>query len=163
MMEQMRTWLLGVVFAAFAAGLANELIPKVRERALVRMVGGLLMVLALLRPLGTLKWETVSIPAMNFADQAENYRREQENALSAIIAERLETYIWDKATELGIECSVQIEMSCGKSAIPTAETVEVGAGYDPVLAAWLEEVVGIPAEKQIWLEEIVWTEKAENG
>ena len=163
MMEQLRTWLLGVVLAAFATGLANELVPKGRERALVRMIGGLLMVLALLRPLGTIAWESVSVPTMNFTDQAENYRREQENALSAIIAERLETYIWDKATELGIKCSVQIEMSCGKSAIPTAETVEVGAVYDPVLAAWLEEVVGIPAEKQIWLEEWVWTEKAENG
>ena len=163
MMEQLRTWLLGVVFAAFATGLANELVPKGRERALVRMVGGVLMVLALLRPLGTIAWEAVSIPVMNFTDQTEHYRREQENALSAIIAERLETYIWDKATELGIECSIHIEMSCGQSAIPAAETVEVGAGYDPVLSVWLEEVVGIPAEKQIWLEEIVWTEKAENG
>lgn len=163
MMEQLRTWLLGVVLTAFAAGLANELIPKGRERALVRTVGGLLMVLALLRPLGTVEWEKISIPAMSYSDQAEIYRAEQENALSAIIAERLESYIWDKATELGIACTVHIEMLCGESAIPTAETVEVRAQYDPVLAAWLEEVVGIPAEKQIWLEERVWTEKTENG
>ena len=163
MMEQLRTWLLGVVFTAFAVGLANELVPKGRERALVRMVGGLLMMMARLRPLGAIRWETVSIPTMNFADQAELYRVEQENALSAIIAERLESYIWDKATELGIACTVHIEMSCGESEIPTAETVELRAQYDPALAAWLEEVVGIPAEKQIWLEERVWTEKTENG
>ncbi len=163
MMEQLKTWLLGVVFAAFATGLANELVPKGREKALVRMVGGALMVLALLRPLGAVGWETISVPAMSFSDQAEAYRTEQENTLSAIIAERLESYIWDKATELGIACTVHIEMSCGESAIPTAETVEVRAEYDPVLAAWLEEVVGIPAEKQIWLEERVWTEKTESG
>ena len=163
MMGQLRTWLLGVVFTAFATGLANELVPKGRERALVRMVGGALMVLALLCPLGAIEWETVSVPAMNFSDQAETYREEQKNALSDIIAERLEAYIWDKATELGIACSVHILMSCDESAIPTAETVEVRAQYDPVLAAWLEEVVGIPAEKQIWLEEEVWTERTESG
>ena len=163
MMEQLRTWLLGVVFAAFATGLANELVPKGRERALVRMVGGALMVLALLRPLGSISWETISIPVMNFADQAENYREEQKNTLSAIIADRLESYIWDKATELGIACSVHVEMACDESAVPAPETVAVGARYDPVLAAWLEEVVGIPAEKQIWLEEEVWTERTGSG
>lgn len=157
MMDGIRAWLLGVVFSSFAVGLANELIPKGRERALVRMVGGALMVLVLLRPVGTVTLESVSIPAGNltqYADkQAQAYRTEQENELAAIIAERLETYIWDKATELGMNCSVHVAVSCGENGIPLPESVEIRAAYNSALAAWLEEVVGIPAEKQFWLED----------
>ncbi len=163
MMGQIRTWLLGVVFTAFACGLANELVPKGKEKAIVRMVGGILMILALLRPLGSISWESVHISVGNFSEQAAYYRTEQENALSAIIAERLETYIWDKATGLGLACEVQVQMSCDTTAVPVPESVEIRAAYHPVLAAWLEEVVGIPAEQQIWLEERVWTERTENG
>ena len=162
MMDQLRTWLLGVVFAAFATGLANELAPKGREKALIRMVGGVLMVLTLLRPLGAIEWSEISVRVGSFSQQAEIYRAQQENALSSIIAERLETYIWDKATELGIVCAVRVEMSCGESGIPVAQTVEISAAHDPVLSDWLEEVVGIPAKQQIWLEERVWTERTGN-
>lgn len=163
MMGQIRTWLLGVVFTAFACGLANELVPKGKEKALVRMVGGILLILALLRPLGSISWESPQISVGNFSEQAAYYRTEQENALSAIIAERLETYIWDKATGLGLSCEVQVQMSCENTMVPVPESVEIRAAYHPVLAAWLEEVVGIPAEQQIWLEERVWTERTENG
>ena len=163
MMGQMKSWLLGVVCTAFAYGLAQELVPKGREKAMVRMVGGILMVLALLRPLVSIEWETISIPSGDFSQQAEIYRAEQKNSLSAIIAERLETYIWDKATGLGIACQVRVGMSCGEHDIPVPESVEIRAAYHPVLAAWLEEVVGIPAERQIWLEEWVWTERTESG
>ena len=159
MMDQLRTWLLGVVFVAFASALANELVPKGREKALIRMVGGLLMVLTLLRPLGAIEWSELRIPTGSFSQQAEIYRAQQENAISSIIAERLETYIWDKATELGIVCAVRVAVFCDKNGIPTVQSVEISAAHDTLLSAWLEEVVGIPAEKQIWLEERVWTER----
>ncbi len=167
MMDALRSWLLGVVFTAFATGLAVELIPKGRERALVKMICGMLMALAMLRPLGAVQWEKDTIPAGNFTrrtqQQAEYYRTEQEKTLSAIIAERTETYIWDKAREMGLECTVRVIVSVGESSVPLPETVELDAVYDPALAVWIEEVVGIPAEKQIWLEEYEWGRKTENG
>lgn len=152
-MDQLKTWLLGVIFTSFACALAGELVPKGRERALVRMVSGLLTVLALLRPLGLIEREPVSISVGDFSRQAEVYRQEQKNTLSDIIAERLATYIWDKATGLGVVCEVRVMMSCDDSTVPLPESVEIRAAYHPVLAAWLEEVVGISADKQIWLEE----------
>lgn len=167
MMDALRTWLLGVVFTAFAAGLANEMVPKGREQALVKMVGGALVALALLRPLGTIQWEKLDIPAGNFSQQVEQqagvYRNEQEKVLSAIIAERTQSYIWDKATELGLECTVRVSVAGGEGSVPLPEAVEISAAYDPALAVWIEEVVGIPAEKQIWLEESAWEKRTESG
>ena len=72
MMTQLKTWLLGVVFTAFACALAGELVPKGREQALVRMVSGAFMVLALLRPLGLIEWESIHVSVGNFSQQAES-------------------------------------------------------------------------------------------
>ena len=47
MIQGARQWLLGVVLTAFAGGLARQLAPKGRERALVGLVCGLLLTLAL--------------------------------------------------------------------------------------------------------------------
>lgn len=157
MIESLRTWLLGVVFTAFAAGLATECIPKGRMQAMTRIAGGALMVLALLRPLGAVDWDktilSVDAASLQTQQQTEIYRTEHEKELSSIIAERLETYIWDKATELGLTCTVRVRVLCGESGVPLPETVQISTAYDRALAVWLEEVVGIPAEKQIWLEE----------
>lgn len=167
MIDALRSWLLGVVFTSFAAGLAIELVPKGRERALVKMVCGALTALVMLRPLGAIQWEQSSISVGDFAQQtrqqSEYYRSEQEKVLSAIIAERTESYIWDKATELGLECTVRVAVSVGEGSVPLPEWVELDAVYDPVLAVWIEEVVGIPAENQIWLEERAWEKRTENG
>ncbi len=157
MIEGIRTWLMGVVFTAFASGLACELIPKGCMQALTRMLGGALMVLSLLRPLGSVNWEGAAIQVGGFSlstqEQAEIYRTEQEKTLSSIIGERLETYIWDKATELGLDCSVHLYLTFSEGGIPLPDSVRIGAAYHRELAVWLEEVVGIPAEKQIWVEE----------
>ena len=65
-MEGLRQWLLGIVFTAFAAGLARQLAPEGREQAMVRLAGGLLVTLAILRPLGQVSWESPSLEAGAF-------------------------------------------------------------------------------------------------
>ena len=41
----MRAWLLGIVLTAFASGLARQLAPQGREQAMVRLAGGLLLLI----------------------------------------------------------------------------------------------------------------------
>ena len=67
MMEGVRQWLLGVTLTAFAGGLARQLAPAGREQGMVRLVGGLLLVLALLSPLGSWEWEGLALPAFQEA------------------------------------------------------------------------------------------------
>ena len=57
----MKSWLLGIVLTSLAAGLARQLAPKGREQAVVRLVGGLLMALAILRPLAGGAWEGLEL------------------------------------------------------------------------------------------------------
>ena len=109
----------------------------------------------LLRPIAALRWEDLpALEAGSFSaqteEQAQAYRQEQTDALSAIIAERLEAYIWDKGCELGL--AVAVTCAETESGVPLPDAVTIAGPYSAALSAWLTEEVGIPAEKQIWLE-----------
>lgn len=168
MLTGLRSWLMGIVLTAFAGALARRAVPAGREQAMVRMVGGLLLALALLKPLGSLPWEDgPAVASGGFygqaALQAEAYRQNQQEELSAIIAEKTEAYIWDKASALELTCSVSVSVAAGESGIPLPGSVTITGPYSSELASWIEEEVGIPAEKQIWLEASTWTQTKESG
>ena len=55
---------------------------------------------------------------------------------------------------------MEVTVSAGESGIPLPDTVTVRGSYSAALAAYIEEEVGVPPEKQIWLEEETW--KREN-
>jgi len=165
MIQGARQWLLGVVLTAFAGGLARQLAPKGRERALVGLVCGLLLTLALLEPLAELEWAAAARdwPGPAQAALAESYRQEGQAALSAVIAEKTEAYILDKADRLGLRCAVEVAVSAGESGIPLPDAGTIRGGYSAALAACIEEEVGVPPEKQIWLEEETWTRESEQS
>ena len=162
MMQGIRQWLLGVVFTAFAGGVAGQLAPKGREQALVKLVSGLLLLLALLRPLAGLEWTEPDWAWYGPAREAlaETYRQDGQAALAAVIEEKTEAYIWDKADRLGLRCTVAVAVTAGDSGIPLPDTVTVRGRYSAALAAYIQEEVGVPPEKQIWLEEETWTAKS---
>ena len=133
---------------------------------MVRLVSGLLLALAILRPLAGKNWEGLEVPAGNFSlqsrEQAEIYRKNQQEALSAIIEEKTEAYILDKANRLGLDCTVRVTAAAGESGIPLPSSVTVRGAYSPALAKCMEEEVGIPAQNQTWLEDETWQTTKEN-
>ncbi len=161
----MRTWLLGIVFTSLAGGLARHLAPGGREQAAVRLVSGLLLVLAILRPLAGLAGAAPALPEdwqLDAGAQAGLYRKNQQEALSAIIEEKTEAYIWDKASRLDLACTVTVTTAAGESGVPLPDGVTIRGPYSPELARCIEEEVGIPAEKQIWLEDEAWQTRKES-
>ena len=100
-MGPVRQWLLGVVLTAFAAALARQLAPGGREGAAVRLVGGLLLTLALLRPLAGADWSGLAVETGGFQlqaeEQARGYREKQLQEYSAVIAEKTEAHTRDQA------------------------------------------------------------------
>ena len=125
-------------------------------------LGGLLLLLVILRPLGTVEWEKLALPAGNFEAQTPTSRQEQLSEFSTIIAEKTAAYIWDKAQALGVDCRVNVSVEAGESGIPLPVGVTIRGAYHAGLSMWLEEEVGLPADKQIWLEEDEWTTTKKN-
>ena len=156
--RHMKQWLLGVVLTAFAGVLARDLTPKGRQQAMVRLAGGLLLTLAILTPLrGLSAPEALPEGAVELRrrtqELSETYRKDGQRALAAVIEERTQAYILDKADRLGLACRAAVTAAAGESGIPLPDTVTIYGRFSPELAACIEEEVGIPAEKIIWLEE----------
>lgn len=162
----MRAWLLGIVLTSLAGGLARQLAPQGREQAMVRLAAGLLLAAAILRPLAGQRWDAEALlpdmPDLRAGEQAAAYQKNQQDTLSAIIAEKTQAYIWDKANQLGLDCTVSVSTAPGESGVPLPESAVIHGTYSGELARCMEEEVGIPAEKQIWLEEEAWQKRKES-
>lgn len=160
-------WLTGVVLTALAGSLARSLAPKGRGEAAVRLAAGLLLAMAVLGPLGSLTGFSADLGLEDLTydagQQAARWRGENEAALSAIIEERCASYIWDKADRLGLACRVEVRCAPGEGGLPLPDTVTVTGPRSEALSAWIQEEVGIPAEKQIWLEEDTWSGNEEKN
>ena len=161
-MTMIKTWLLSIVLTAFASSLARQMAPKGRGQTMVRLAGGMLLLLAVVRPLSGLDLSMVSMPTSNFALQKSDWVQEQFSEFSSIIAEKTAAYIWDKAQALGLNCRVSVSVEAGESGIPLPVAVTIRSAYHAGLSAWLDMELGLPADKQIWLEEDEWTTTKKN-
>ena len=111
-MAFLRQWLLGVVSCAFLVSLLDQLTPEGSVQKLARFSGGLVLILCMLRPLGTAEpWElALDLDGLS-ADRAaleEQYRDVSGQSLAAVIAERTGAYIEDKAHALGAEVTAEV-------------------------------------------------------
>ena len=133
---------------------------------MVQMTAGLLLALAILRPLAGQSWEKLELGLDGFSERTEEqaaaYRKNQQDAFSAIIAEKTEAYIWDKANRLGLDCTVRVTTAAGEDGIPLPSSVVIRGPYSEALARCIEEEVGIPAGKLIWQEDEEWQKRIES-
>ena len=154
MMDAVRMWLLGVTVTSFLLSLAETLVTQEGRRVL-RLSGGVLLILVMVRPLLGLVGE---VPAFSFSQYAEetaaleeNFEKRQEETLSALIAEEAAAYISDKAEELGAPCGVTVAVGV-EDGVPLPKAVEMTIPYHAGLSQWLERELKIGEENQVWQE-----------
>ena len=156
MMDLLRTWLFGLTAVSALLALAESLVTQEGIRRVLRLAGGVLMILVLLQPvvrmdLGDLR---LSPDALRQEAEAleEEYARQQEAALETGIEEELASYIWDKAQALGLSCQVRVTVETGADGIPVPRSVTVTGAYSEDLSEIIETDLGIPREQQNWQE-----------
>ncbi len=155
-MEFLRQWLLGAVACALLVSAAEQLCPRGSVRTVMRFVGGLLLMMALLRPLTRLRipdaaWDTASYrEAVTRAETS--LALERENTLRRGIAAQWEAYIEDKAESLGAAVRAEVELETrGGAALPGRVTLH--GPYSAALAGYLANELGVAKEKQLWIGE----------
>lgn len=89
MIEALRGWLTGVVAVSALLFLVRSLAPKGTVGAVAEFTGGLLLLLALLRPLGDLGWE-VDLSALE--EEMAVRQEELEAHRQAVIEAEIEAY-----------------------------------------------------------------------
>lgn len=157
MMESLRTWLSSIVAVTLLIAMAESLVPERTIRRVAGFTGGLVLLLALVRPvlaggLPDLTLETEKWTAAIEEEQA-SLSRQGEDALAALIAERTASYIWDKGAALGLEVKANVETRTGEAGLPVPERVELEGPYSKELADYITHELNIPPERQVWNEQ----------
>lgn len=154
-MTFLRTWLLSVVASAVLVSAAVLLAGDGTMRRVVRFTGGVVLLIALLRPLLEIELSALSIdvPAWRAAaaELEITLSTQQNAALSSRIAEQTAAYIEDKADELGI--SVRAEVTTEETeGVPLPASVRLYGGKNEALSAYIAHELGIAEERQEWIE-----------
>ena len=157
MMESLKTWIIGITVASMLLGAADTMVTQSGIKRVLRLAGGILLLIVLLGPLAGISGGEVAFTSAGLQQEAEaleeQFRQEQQNTLAAIIAEEVSAYISDKAQTMGISCEVRVETKVGGEGVPVPVRVRLETPYHPELSAWIEEELEIPEERQIWQEE----------
>jgi stage III sporulation protein AF len=156
MMGAVRSWLTSVVVVSLLLSVAQTLIPEGSLRKIASFTGGLVLLVTLLRPLLGMDLSRLDLDRSDYgaAIQARQEELEAagEEALSSLIAERTEAYISDKGDTLGLSVTVQVTTKTGKDGVPVPVSAELWGQRSEQLAAYMEEELGIPGERQVWHE-----------
>lgn len=153
-MQMLGRYLISLTAAAVISGILCSLFRPGPMQAILRLICGVFLAVTAIGPLGQISlpdWEELSLPvwqeAMEISAMGEAMAQ-QERFLR--IKETLEAYILDKASEWGMDLSVEVLLD--ENGAPTAVylTGEVPADRKDPLCRLLESELGIAKENQIW-------------
>lgn len=159
MIELIRSWITGITIAAVLVALAESLSPPGAVKKAGRLVGGLVLLLAVLKPVMGL--DSHALAAVLSEYQLDMPQMETsvgiENAylMKAIIEERTGAYILDKASALGIDCRVTVTATAGEDGgYPVPDRVDIAGALTETqrgtLTRTIEADLAIPAERQTY-------------
>ena len=153
MMGWLKDWLTGIIAAAAVLAILYALIPKGAMYTVARFTGGLILLLAVLRPLVKLDPVELKVRYRDYQqqvdDRIEQYREENQTEMAAIIEDETAAYISKKTAGMGISCRARVETELHEG-VPVPCRVSLSVPRSEVLSRWIEEEIGIPQEAQIW-------------
>lgn len=152
-------WIRSIAAAALIASLAMALTPKGKVQRVLKVVCGVLLIIAIISPLTDGGTENISVDLAEYrakADKIADTAEENDMNLSRGIIEReFEEYILDKASEIGVflqSADVTVEWGTDGYWYPCEVTLEgeITTGDRNRLSAVIESELGIPTDRQNW-------------
>lgn len=154
----MKGYILSVIAAAIICAVAKSLLPnRTGTGRVVGLICGILMAITVLSPLVQVSFDHIGDYFDDISLQSAGYIAEGESAaretLSAVIKEQAETYILDKATRMGLDISVEVELDADNHSVPCGVTVTgtVSPYAREVIGSYMEDTLGIAKENQKWI------------
>ena len=156
MIGALREWLTSIVVVTLLLSVAQMLVPEGSIRRVASFAGGLILLVALLRPVLGADLERLRLDLDGYERELQNAREELSSAgdteVAERIAERTAAYISDKADALGLVVTVRVETDTGDDGVPVPAAAEVTGPRSEELASYMENELGIPRERQVWHE-----------
>ena len=159
MIDSLKQYLLTVILAAIIIGIAQGILGKKSSfQSSLSLLCGLYMLLTVLAPFktGGLWFDYSSfLDAVNMDAEYEaaSGQLAAQTELESIITTQTETYICDKATEMGAQLDVSVETEAVNS-LPMPVAVTLEGSISPYAKSKMKEIIkndiGIPEEQQKW-------------
>ena len=154
--ETLRTWLLGIIAAGMIVGILYALLPRGRKKAVAHTVGGMALLLVIVRPLLGLDLTELALRYEDYRQQiqalTEEYRRSGDAEFAALIADKTAAYIASKGEDMGIPCTVQVTTE-QREGVPYPATATLDVPREEALSAWISETLDIDRAHQFWRED----------
>ena len=148
-MGALRAWLLSVTAAAFAVALAQALTPAGTVKKAGKLVGGLVLLLAVVRPVLDLDTESLAVHAAFYGEIPP--AEAGQTVLAAHIGDSTAAYIEQRAAQLGCVCTASVETGPGPEGWPVPASAVVSgsltAAQRQALTALVTAELAIPAEE----------------
>ena len=158
MIDALSGYLLRLTAAAMLTALASAVTPKGGARRAAVFAGGLILILVALSPLIQLDYDQFAKYFSQLEMQADAAANgvtvTNREIVAMLITEKAETYILDKAAQLGAEVTVSVETDAdGDWPYPVAVTIQgsVVETQKTALSAYIAAELAIPAERQEWI------------
>lgn len=159
MMDLIRTWLIGITCAAMIVAVADSLTPSGTVRKIGHMVSGLVLLIAVVKPLIGFDYNVMAMAVASGQVTADAVGGELEKTnlelMKSIIGEKTGAYILDKAQSMDIPCK-QVTVTCevGEENVPYPSAVTIIASLSETqkraLSRQIEAELAIPAERQTY-------------
>ena len=155
-MNGIRSYLLSVVAVCMMTVVAAALIRKSSLKKIVRLLGGVLIMLVAIRPLLSLDMERISayLEDINttYHFDTDGIKSTQQELMRQQVRQTAEKYIEDTAESIG--ASLQAEVTLSDEEYPVPVSVVLIGTLTPeqvqTVSASIETSLNIPAERQEW-------------
>lgn len=156
-MGALKQYLLSVIVVSIFCAIINALLSQKGSSALLlKLISGIIITITVIKPLISFQMNDIYAYIESFSVDASNYVMQGEKtfneANAAIIKEKTQAYILDKATSLGANISVDVVLDTNAPYIPI--TVYLDGTVSPYakkqLSDYIAEKLAIGKEAQIW-------------
>lgn len=156
-MSAIAEYLLSVTGAAIISAVVLRMLEvKGSAASIAKMLTGIFMALTVIGPITQVRisdlldlFPEISVDARQAVAQGESSAK---NALAESISTQVEAYILDKATQLGVRLTVEVELS--QDTFPVPVSVRLHGNISPYAKTRLQSILsddlGIEKENQIW-------------
>ena len=155
-MDSVRQSILSIVSASIICAIILSLTKKKQSLAAVsKLLTGLFLTITVISPwtdfsLGSIAgyWESIELDANGIAAYGESIAEESKEA---IIKDKAQAYILDKATTLGLCVEAQVEVMDSLEPSKVIISGDASPYARNQLQQFIEEKLGIPKEMQSWM------------
>lgn len=154
MTQRIVNYLISVTAACLIGVIVNALVRQETVRRIARFASGLLLILTVVLPLLPIEAEDISSLFSSYAVQYDTSQLKEQwhERLSAHIKETSETYIEQKADELGVFVRADVTLDDEEYPQPIAVRITGILSYETKnrLSDYIETALGVKKEAQEW-------------